>query len=449
MKKSKRFYSESIKFKPALLVAIFLIGSLTGCKKQVDSSSPPPPPLDKPNIILILADDLGYEIPTCNGGQSYETSNLDQMAGAGLRFTEAHATPLCSPSRFMILTGKYNFRNYTKWGVMDPGEKTIANMLHDAGYATCVAGKWQLDGGDQSIRAFGFDNYSVWDPFGHERGSRYKDPDIYENGAYLSASETKDKYADDIFTDHILNFIEDNTKQRKYFFVYYPLCLVHRPFSPTPDDPEFAGWNPNNSDPKFFPSMVKYMDKKIGQIIQKVKDLGIEKNTIILFVGDNGTSQGIISQFNGTEVEGGKGITTEAGTHVPLLAYAPGLISNATNNDLIDFTDFLPTLAGIANTPTPVTYGVLDGVSFYPRLVGEAGTPRDWIFCHFDPNPDNSNADTVERFVQNINYKYYEDDRFYDIIADIFEKNPVPDVLLTPEEKQVKLEFKDVLSTMH
>jgi arylsulfatase A len=187
------------------------------------------------------------------------------------------------------------------------------------------------------------------------------------------------------------------------------------------------------------------MDKKIAEILAKVKSLGIENNTYILFTGDNGTSIDITSQFNGMAIQGGKGNTTEYGTHVPLFVFAPGLISNATSDALIDFTDFLPTLASIANIPQPKTYGVLDGISFYPALTGGI-TTRDWIFCHFDPHPGRG---TIERFVQTSNYKYYEDNRFYDLINDILEENPIPDSLLTDDERTAEDKFKTVLSTMH
>ncbi|MEP6597207.1 MAG: sulfatase-like hydrolase/transferase [Ginsengibacter sp.] len=419
---------------------------LNGCKKNTNSI-PVNHLVNKPNIILLLADDYGYEIPTCDGGQSYETPNIDLMAQNGMRFTQCHATPLCSPSRVELMTGKYNFRNYTDWGLLGLEQRTFANMLSDAGYATCIAGKWQLDGGNEAIHTFGFNVYSVFEAFSHDDRARYKSPRIYQDGNYLPDSFTNSKYADDIFTDYILNFIQTNHSKKTPFFVYYPLSLTHSPFSPTPDDPEFAGWDPNSpSAPQFFPSMVKYMDKKIGQIVAEIKNLGIEDSTIILFSGDNGTAQEITSKFNGMRIKGGKGLTTEAGTHVPLIAYAPGFVSSSVNNDLIDFTDFLLTLAGIANIPIPVNYGVLDGVSFYPGLIGEAGTPRDWIFCHFDPHPG---QDTLERYVQNINYKYYEDGRFYNIVSDILELNPIPDALLSPDEEKIKQGFKDVLSQLH
>ncbi|HYK45885.1 MAG TPA: sulfatase-like hydrolase/transferase [Parafilimonas sp.] len=418
------------------------------CKKQFDAGDkqPPPPPSDKTNIILILADDIGYEVPTCNGGQSYETPNLDKMANEGMRFTECHSTPLCSPSRFMFLTGKYNFRNYTAWGQMDVSQRTIANMLKSAGYATCVAGKWQLDGGDASVHAFGFDSYCLWNPyFAGVGGSRYKNPHIYEDGGYWSAAKSEGNYGEDVFTNYVLNFIETNQKASKPFFVYYPMCLSHAPFSPTPDDADYAAWLKGN-DPKYFKSMIKYMDKKIGQIVDKVNELNIANNTVILFTTDNGTPDSIASEYDGDVILGGKSSTTEYGTHVPLLAYAPGLVPHMVNDELIDFTDFLPTAADIAKISEPDTYGVLDGTSFYQGLTGHSEHARSWIFCHFDPHPGN---DTVERYVQNTIYKYYEDDRFYDIVADILEEHPIPDSLLSVDEQNVKSQFKDVLGRMH
>src|SRR5919198_1304897 len=118
-----------------------------------------------PNIVFILLDDVGFEVPGCYGGLSYETPNIDRMAQEGMRFTQCYGSPVCSPSRFMLMTGKYNFRNYTVWGKMNPDEKTIATLLKKAGYATYVAGKWQFDGGDASIHSLGFDDYSIWNPF--------------------------------------------------------------------------------------------------------------------------------------------------------------------------------------------------------------------------------------------------------------------------------------------
>lgn len=429
-----------------------ILFSLNACKKnQVET---PPPSAVKPNIILIIGDDVGYEIPTCNGGLSYSTPNIDRLANEGMRFTQCHSSPLCSPSRFMLLTGKYNFRNYTTWGQMDLNQRTIGNMLQNAGYATCYAGKWQLDGGDKSISTFGFDKYSVWLPYfkclGSEEGYRYKSASIYESGNYLPDSLTINRYSEDHFTDYVLNFIKSNKSNP--FFVYYAMILCHRDFSPTPESPDYNNWDatPGNSDRKYFPSMVEYMDKKVGLITDQINSLGIANNTVIIYVGDNGTPKQITSIFGNDSIKGGKGQTIEYGVHVPLVCKWPLVIqAGKVNNDLIDFTDFLPTFADIAGINKPSNYGVLDGNSFYNALTGNNTNARKWVFCHFDSQDACSDSSVVKRFSQDTAYKLYETGEFFHYSKDIKETAPLSKGQLTDEEKQAKQKLQDVLDVMH
>jgi arylsulfatase A len=406
----------------------------------------------KPNIIFILGDDIGYKTLTVNGGKSYSTPNLDSIAHNGMNFTQCHASPMCSPSRFMLLTGKYNFRNYTKWGVMNKNQKTIANMLKDAGYKTACFGKWQFSGGDQSIHTFGFDNYCVFIPFSNSVDKKYKNPSIYTNGANVPSTLTNNKYGEDIFTDSVTNFIERN--KTSPFFVYYPMALAHAPFQPTPNDLDFAKWTSSTlSDTSYYPSMINYMDKKIGIIIQKVKDMGIENNTMIIYLGDNGTPLEISQYIDGDSlITGGKTLTTEFGTHVPFIAYWPGVISpGSTNNDLIGFTDFLPTFAELANIPTPTSYGPLDGISFASRLLDNPGSPRDWLFYHYDRYPQQT--PNLIRWAQTVTYKLYDTCSssatrlFYNIKNDINEKSPIADESLTDEEKIIKQQLLNVINS--
>src|SRR5581483_9064730 len=189
-----------------------------------------------------LGDDIGHDIPRSFGGTSYETPNLDMMAQTGMKFTSTYSSPLCSPSRVCVMTGKYNFRNYSEWGILDPTARTFGNIMKNAGYATYVAGKWQLDGGDSAAHVFGFDGYSLWNPIKDlPAGEHYKDPSVYEFAQFLPDNYTQGKYGDDIFTDRILSFIEQNKANR--FFAYFPITLCHSPFSPTPEDPEFSTWD--------------------------------------------------------------------------------------------------------------------------------------------------------------------------------------------------------------
>ena len=150
-------------------------------------------------------------------------------------------------------------------------------MFHDAGYKTACFGKWQLDGADVSIHKFGFDSYSVINPRLGSTNEKYKNPHVYANGAFVSSSLTQGKYGEDIFTDSVINFIERN--QANPFFIYYPMVLAHKPFQPTPDDSDFSTASTTVNDTSYYPSMINYMDKMIGRILQKIKSQGIEKNT--------------------------------------------------------------------------------------------------------------------------------------------------------------------------
>ncbi len=163
----------------------------------------------KKNIILILADDLGYECLSCYGGKSYDTPNLNAMAASGTQFTHAYALPLCTPTRIQIMTGKYNFRNWKAFGILDPSEKTFGHYMQYAGYKTCITGKWQLRsynppdfepewrGQGMLPENAGFDEYFLWHA-GHteDKGSRYADPVILDNNGLRQ--DTEGKYGPDV-----------------------------------------------------------------------------------------------------------------------------------------------------------------------------------------------------------------------------------------------------------
>lgn len=408
----------------------------------------------KPNIIMIIADDYGYELPTFTGGQSYSTPTLDYMAANGIQFYQAYSHPDGFPSRLACYTGKYNFRNYIRWGYLPPSEKTIANMLHDnAGYKTCFVGKWQCDGGDTAIHRAGYDSYSVFLPFAYsdQREGRYKNPLIYQNGNYLPSTQTNGKYSEDFFSDYLCNFIDSN--KTTPFFAIYANNLVASDFSPTPDDPAFPTWDPNNPEDKtFFPGMVAYQDKMVNKILQKLRADGIENNTCIIFFGDNATSKKIKSQYNGATRNGGKNLTNKRGTQTPLVVYWPArILPGQRKSTLIDFTDFLPTLADIAGIPRPTNYGTLDGTSFYDNMVGNRIVKdRTWVFAHWDNSPNDTKVPI--RYVNDANYKLYDSlqgNKFYNVKKDAEEKNPIPDDQLTTQEKIIKANFRAVLDTMH
>lgn len=188
---------------------------------------------NKPNIILIMADDLGYEALGTYGGTSYRTPNLDRLAEEGMRFDHCYSMPLCTPSRVQLMTGKYNNRNYIGFGLLDPKEKTFGHYMKEAGYSTYIAGKWQLLGNPNQQQLAGnkigttpekagFDDYCLWQI--DQLGSRYKDPKLStKNGG---TQTYPGKYGPDIFLQKIVSFMEDNKDSPFLFTTLWPLPMT-------------------------------------------------------------------------------------------------------------------------------------------------------------------------------------------------------------------------------
>jgi arylsulfatase A len=399
----------------------------------------------KPNIVLIMADDLGYECLSCYGSQSYKTPVLDELAKGGMRFEHCYSQPLCTPSRVKIMTGQYNFRNYVNFGVLHPSQKTFGHLLQGCGYATCVVGKWQLYGSvNQSAEVrgtgslpgrAGFDEHCLWQIM--ERGSRYKDPLMIRNGKPVE--DVKGKYGPDISCDYALDFIERHKSEP--FFLLFTMALVHDPFVPTPDSEDWSQKNHKNNT-KYFAGMVAYMDKLVGRIAGKLSALGLRESTLFIFTGDNGTHKSIKSKMPGGVIQGDKGNTTDAGTRVPLIASWPGVIpAGRICGDLVDFSDFVPTFTEAAGTEIPATMPV-DGRSFLPQLRGNKGNPREWVFCHYDPRWGNR---PKRRFVRGKRWKLYADGDLYDVRADVLEKNPN---LAGPEAIEARKRLQAVLDSI-
>ncbi len=401
---------------------------------------------DRPNIVLIMADDLGYECIGANGGTSYQTPVLDRMARTGIRFEHCYAQPLCTPSRVQIMTGLYNVRNYTDFGVLDRDETTFAHLLQSVGYATCVAGKWQLGTEPDSPQHFGFDTSCLWqhtrgrtDVDGHD--TRYPNPTLDINGR--TVHYTQGEYGPDAVTDFACDFMQRH--QDRPFFLYYPMILTHCPFVPTSEsqdwDPASPGPTEYKGDPHYFDDMVRYMDTLVGRITDKLTELGLHDNTLVLFTGDNVTDTPVVSILNGREVAGGKKKMTDAGTRVPLIARWPGVIPEGqVFSDLIDFTDVLPTLCETADAAIPDRLDP-DGRSFLPQLLGQNGTPREWGYCWFARNADS----TPQEWARTQRYKLYRSGEFYDVQNDVLEHNPLPKESLDADAQQVRAMLQSVL----
>ena len=374
----------------------------------------------KPNVILILADDLGFETIGANGGTSYRTPVLDRLAATGARFTQCYVQPLCTPTRVQLMTGQYNVRNYLTFGNMDPQAVTFGNLFKQAGFVTGIAGKWQLGRDPELPKKYGFDEHCLWQHT--RRPPRYANPGLEINGA--EKDYTHGEYGPDLVNDYALDFVTRH-KDRP-FFLYYPMMLTHSPYQPTPAsktwDSQARGEQVNQAE-KHFGDMVEYMDTLIGKLVAKLDALGLRENTLVLFLGDNGTGKGTRSLLGDRVVIGGKGTTTAAGMHVPLIVNWPGKAAAGTVcADLVDSTDFLPTLCAAAGVAVPGGLKV-DGRSFLPQLRGEKGDPRPWVYSWYSPRQGNDT--TVRELAFNQRFKLYRSGDFYDLGADREEKRPL------------------------
>ena len=352
---------------------------------------------DQPNIILIMADDMGYEALSSNGSESCKSPNLDKLAAKGVRFTNCFSNPICTPSRVKLMTGQYNVRNYVKFGWLDREQTTFAHQLKAAGYATAIAGKWQLGRDKDSPQHFGFEQSCLWQHTRSGRSNedgknidrRFVNPQLEFNG--VEKDFTNGEYGPQVCTDFICDFIDKNKK--KPFLVYYPMILTHCPFDPTPDstdwDPKRLGsttYKGDRNDPqRHFRDMVAYADKAVGQIVSQLEKSGVRDNTLIIFTGDNGTDTPIVTPWNGKKVVGGKGTMSDTGTRVPLIVNWPAGIRKAGRvvDDLVEFTDVFPTICEVTTAKLPKNHPG-DGASIVPVLRNQADARRkDWIYIWY------------------------------------------------------------------
>ena len=379
---------------------------------------------ERPNIILIMADDLGYENVPVGGNDAYATPNLDALAAGGLSFRNVHSQPLCTPSRVQIMTGVYNNRNYIRFGLLDPRAVTFGQVLRQAGYKTCIAGKWQLGGGYEAPGKFGFDRYCLWQL--NRRPSRYANPGFEIDGTRKDFKNGE--FGPDIMTDYLGDFLAGQKDSDQPFFVYYPMMLTHWPFVPTPDSKEYdpTMWRDKTNEPggwrdqKYWKGFVEYADKMVGKVIDQLTAQGLRDRTLVIFTGDNGTYTGIRQLYQGRMMDGGKGSTKDNGTRVPLIASWPGVIEPGKVSDaLVDFTDFMPTLADAAGATDRLPEH-LDGRSLVALFRGAENVPaREPIYCWYQRDGVRKDA---SQHVRTARHKLYADGRFYDTGNDPDEK---------------------------
>ena len=376
----------------------------------------------KPNIIFVLADDLGIDGVSAYGADFFKTPVIDKLAKEGIRYTNAYTVPLCGPSRALILSGRYGFRtgavNQDMTGEIKPSaENFMPSILKKAGYTSSMIGKWgQLPLGPAE---FGFDDYLRFfgsGSFFNEEGKKDK---YVVNG---KESVLKDgEYMPDLMHDHMVNFLAQHKKDP--FYLYYSLSHVHGEIVATPDS------KPGTTDYKeLYADNISYMDKLVGKLVHTLDSFKLRENTLIVFFGDNGTAgeAAQIGRVQGQKLSGKKGTMQECGSLVPMIVNWPGMIKKpGVSNSLIDAADFIPTFAELAGAPLP-TNNVLDGVSFAYQLKGGKGTARDWIFTGLGK----------DWYVRSANWKLMRSGDLYDMRKAPFEEKLVVVDDKTTAEKQ-------------
>ncbi|MFP6892382.1 MAG: sulfatase-like hydrolase/transferase, partial [Opitutales bacterium] len=354
------------------------------------------PTSDKPNVVLIFADDLGIEALDSYGGHGVKTPHLDKLANDGMLFTHCFANPACSPSRAELLTGTYPRFNgiqhvLSQWKddtYLDPKKfNSFANQLKKAGYATAVAGKWNLSWLERNdtVKAFGFDEHCLWQMYDRNgvKRSRFYQPYFRINGS-IEEESIANRFGPDVLTDFMIDFMK--RKKDEPFLVYYPALLVHTPYVRVPGGPKTNALpdNKQKRGPECFPEMVEYLDKNVGRLINAVDELGIRENTMVIFCADNGTHGPVTSIWgeNRTKIKGGKMTMTDRGSRVPLIVSWPGKVNPGSQcDDLVELADFLPTFLDLASAPKPIQR--MNGQSFLPQLLGEKSPSKEWVHIEY------------------------------------------------------------------
>ena len=420
-----------------ILVAVFLSPTLAS-------------DANRKNIILIMADDSAADNYGCYGSTFFSTPRLDALAAGGARFTHCYSEPVCTPSRVKIMTGRDGIRNYTAFGSLDRDEITFGIMMKNAGYATAVAGKWQLHGGTTGSLApdCGFDTFCLWNYPGARR-ERFWHPGVVRDGTVLETS--KEDYGPDIFTNFIIEFIEKN--KTRPFFAYYPMVLVHSPFLPTPDSRPSSGKSKKERALENFRDMTAYADKCVGRIVDALEKNGLRENTVVIYTTDNGTHRSLTYPFRDEMRVGEKAYATDGGSHAPLIVNCPGTVPAGTvTHDLVDFSDVMPTLAHISGAALPEV--TLDGRSFWPQCRGLGGNPREWIFQYYYPKFTAAAKEHGQGiggneivWAQNQTYKLYRDGSLY-ATADRHETNVIQPGTGTPNAEQARSLLQAAIDTM-
>lgn len=405
----------------------------------------------RPNIVFILLDNIGQEWFGCYGGEENCTPNIDRLAREGVRFAHCYTHPICGPSRTVLLTGRQPYRTgftlhhdaalYGGGGLDPKREIVFPRLFRDAGYATGIAGKWQINNlydEPDVLRRHGFDEHLVWpgsidvDRVSAAEMERFRDAvrreSVADTGAFMGRIESRywnpvfirngrrevltGRFGPDVTQEFAADFLRRHREHP--FLFYYPLMLAHGQSFTEPVVPTPLNAVPNRPHHEMYADMVRYADKLVGDLVRTLDELGLRDNTLLFVASDNGTEGGISARRDGRVVKGGLYSLVESGSEVAMVANCPRQIPGGRVVPLADFSDVYPTVCELSGIRLPENV-VLDGRSCAAFLRGGAAAkpPREWIFNQFH----------TLRVVRDERFKLYSDGRFFDADADPEERH--------------------------
>ncbi len=378
--------------------SILGVTSLLSCKQDSEKHYE----ANKPNIIFILADDMGYGDLSCYGNQTIKTPNIDKLAEEGVKFTQAYAgSSLSSPSRTSLMTGKHTGHTTVRDNFADaeglpglkngnpirranllPQDTTLGTIMSAAGYRTCVVNKWHMDGFNPGAGPLdrGFDEFYGWLISYETSNTPYYYPETrFYNRELVVIPENENNargiHDNDLSVRESIEFIERNKENP--FFLYLAFDAPHEPYFVNSLEPYET--LPMSENAKLYASLITHTDKAIGNLIEYLEDNGLRDNTIIIFASDNGAAlQAPLDELkcNG-DLKGRKAMMYEGGIKVPFIVNYPGKIgAGQVSNNLIYFPDVMPTLADYTGAELPQS---IDGVSIRPLLEGKEQITDDRV----------------------------------------------------------------------
>ena len=436
---------------PIVMAALGLLLSANCLKTMAEGSGPDRP--ERPNLVFVLFDNLGKEWFGAYGSEERVTPHIDRLAEAGVRIDNCYTPTVCGPSRITALTGRYLLRSgftlhhdaalYSGGGLDPEREVTFARPIKQAGYATGIFGKWQINNlYDEPgvITRHGFDEYLLWPgsldrdrvsdaEYGHFMNrvlandfafttqmirkieSRYWDVVTLDHRQQRRVH--RGRFGPDVFQEAACDFIRRHRHQP--FLLFLPSTLTHGwtftdPVTYTP-----LNMDPNRPHREMYRDMIRYADLLVGQLVEQLREQGVLDRTILFVAGDNGSEASFSARFQGRMIQGELYRLTEPGANVPMVIYGPGYIPGGRTLKLTDFSDLFPTFCELAGAPLPEGV-VLDGRSFAKTLLDPSvPEPRHWIFNQY----------AKERVVSDGRFKLYADGRLFDLDNDFHEKNDI------------------------